>query len=62
VAAREVLARWRERCPEKTEIKSIVCTDCHGYHRLARRTVRWNKKTGELLLRQESSTPEKKAE
>jgi len=27
------------------------CTDCHGTHRLARRTVRWDKATGKLLPR-----------
>jgi formate-dependent nitrite reductase cytochrome c552 subunit len=47
----KVLARWQERCPEKADAKAIVCTDCHYQHRLARRTVVWNKKTGELLLR-----------
>jgi hypothetical protein len=50
VSAREVLSRWKERCSEKTDPGKIVCTDCHGYHRLTRRTVRWNKKTGELIV------------
>ena len=48
----KVLAKWQERCPEKTDPRTIVCTDCHYQHRLARRTVVWNKKTGELLLHQ----------
>ena len=26
------------------------CTDCHGKHRLTRRTSRWDKKTGKLLV------------
>jgi len=47
--AREVLARWKERCPEKTDFATVVCTDCHGDHRLERRTVRWDKQTGKLL-------------
>jgi len=51
VPAREVLKRWQERCPQKTDFAQIVCTDCHGNHRLTRRTVRWNKATGELLMR-----------
>jgi hypothetical protein len=50
VPAREVLQRWKERCPEKTDFSKLVCTDCHGQHRLARRTVRWNKRTGELII------------
>jgi formate-dependent nitrite reductase cytochrome c552 subunit len=51
VPATEVIACWQERCPEKTNPKEIVCTDCHFQHRLARRTVRWNKETGELIVR-----------
>jgi len=27
----------------------LVCTDCHGSHRLARRSVRWDKVTGKLI-------------
>ena len=50
--ARKVLQRWQERCPEKTDPKQIVCTDCHYQHRLERRTVRWNKKTGELIFKE----------
>jgi len=50
--AAEVIARWQDRCPQKTNPKKIVCTDCHFHHRLDRRTVQWNKKTGELIIRQ----------
>jgi len=53
VPAVEVIARWQERCPAKTDPKTIVCTDCHGQHRLAFRTVWWDKKTGELIIRKE---------
>jgi len=49
--AREVLKRWQQRCPEKTDASQVVCTDCHGYHRLPRRTVRWDRDTGALLMR-----------
>ncbi len=48
VPAVAVIARWRERCATKTDPKQIVCTDCHGRHRLKVRTVRWDKKTGKL--------------
>lgn len=44
-----VIARWLERHPGKTDPKGIVCTDCHGDHRLKLRSVRWDKDTGELL-------------
>lgn len=47
--ARDVLARWQERCPDKTNPKQLVCTDCHGDHRLLVRSVVWDKKTGKLL-------------
>ena len=58
--AREVLKRWQERCPQKTDFTQIVCTDCHGDHRLPRRTVRWNKATGELLMRAAKPSPAEK--
>ena len=48
VDAKSVIARWQKKGIEK-DVASIVCTDCHGDHRLKVRTVRWNKKTGELL-------------
>jgi hypothetical protein len=51
--AAKVLARWQERCPAKKDPKQIVCTDCHYKHRLERRTVRWDKKTGRVLSRDE---------
>jgi hypothetical protein len=47
--ATKVIARWQERCPGKTSAGSIVCTDCHGEHRLKNRTVRWDKQTRKLL-------------
>ena len=49
VSARDVLARFLDRCPEKTNPRSIMCTDCHGQHRLKSRTVRWDKRTGDLI-------------
>lgn len=51
--ARDVLARWLERCPEKTDPQAVVCTDCHGDHRLNFRTVWWDRKTGDLVVRPE---------
>jgi hypothetical protein len=54
VSARKVIQRWQERCPDKADPKGIVCTDCHYQHRLKRRTVRWNKRTGEVILRKEA--------
>jgi hypothetical protein len=53
VSAREVIVRWQERCPKKTNPKELVCTDCHGQHRLKLRTVRWDKKTRKLIIRKE---------
>lgn len=47
--AKKVLARWREKCPDKTDPKQLVCTDCHGEHRLPRREIVWDKHTGKVL-------------
>ena len=49
VPAAKVIARWQERCPDKQDPLTIVCTDCHGQHRLKVRTVQWDKKTRTLL-------------
>jgi hypothetical protein len=49
--ASAVVERWQKRCPTKTNPAEIVCTDCHFKHRLPFRTVWWNKKTGELVIR-----------
>jgi predicted CXXCH cytochrome family protein len=46
--AKKVLARWQERCPAKENPSDLVCTDCHGEHRMRFRTVWWDKKTGKL--------------
>ena len=47
--AEKVVARWLARCPQKEDAKALVCTDCHGQHRLKIRTVRWDKKTRKLI-------------
>jgi hypothetical protein len=45
----KIVARWTERNPDKTDPDNIVCTDCHGDHRMKVRTIIWDKKTGKLL-------------
>jgi hypothetical protein len=49
--ANEVIQRWQQRCPEKTDASSLVCTDCHGKHRLnpKLRKAWWDKKTGKPI-------------
>jgi hypothetical protein len=47
--AGKVIARWRQRCPGKTDPKDIVCTECHFEHRLSSRSVVWDKNTGKLM-------------
>ncbi len=49
VPARDVIARWLARGAGQEDPAAIVCTDCHGEHRLKLRSVRWDKKTGTLL-------------
>lgn len=48
--AHEVIARWKTCSPPKNKAEPIICTDCHGNHRMERRTVRWNKRTGQLIV------------
>jgi hypothetical protein len=48
----KVLARWLEKCPQKKDPATIICTDCHGEHRLRIRTVRWDKRTRKLIPRE----------
>jgi len=57
VPAVKVIACWLKRRPTKTDPKQIVCTDCHGQHRLKVRTVRWDKKTGKLIERKKAPRP-----
>lgn len=45
----KVVARWAERNPGKPDTDKIVCTDCHGDHRMKVRTIIWDKETGKLL-------------
>jgi formate-dependent nitrite reductase cytochrome c552 subunit len=44
-----IAARKQERGLQKMEAKDLVCTDCHGKHRMAVRVIHWDKKTGKLL-------------
>ncbi len=49
--ARKVVECWQQRCPQKTKPEQLVCTDCHGKHRLEKRTIRWDKATGKIIER-----------
>jgi hypothetical protein len=49
VEPRDVVKRFLEKSPNQTDMKSLVCTSCHGEHRMAVRTVRWDRKTGKLV-------------
>ena len=48
VSPEKVIQRLHERCPQKARSSKIVCTDCHGKHRLKAklRKAWWDKKTG----------------
>jgi hypothetical protein len=46
---RKIIAMFLERCPRGTDPKKVVCTDCHGEHRLKVRSVLWDKELGKLL-------------
>jgi hypothetical protein len=45
----KVVALWMKRNSDKTDPDKIVCTDCHGEHRLKVRTIIWDKETGKRL-------------
>jgi hypothetical protein len=49
--AHKILKRWQERCPRKTDPSTIVCTDCHGRHRIKSelRHAWWDKRTGKPI-------------
>ena len=49
VPADKVVALWTKRNLDKIDPDIIVCTDCHGEHRMEVRTVIWDKETGKLL-------------
>ena len=49
VPPEKVVSRWKELDIDKSYPKKIVCTDCHGQHRMKVRTVIWDKETGKLL-------------
>lgn len=45
----KVIGMFQARFPQNTDPINVVCTDCHGEHRLKNRSVRWDKITGKLL-------------
>jgi len=45
----EKLETVRKERSDKPASDPVVCTDCHGKHRLPRRSVRWDKTTGRLI-------------
>ncbi|GAB6166810.1 hypothetical protein JCM19992_28100 [Thermostilla marina] len=57
VPARAIVNTYLKRGLRGTPADKLVCTDCHGRHRLAHRTVRWDKTTRKLLPRPDASTP-----
>ncbi|NQU24130.1 MAG: hypothetical protein HQ567_22840 [Candidatus Nealsonbacteria bacterium] len=57
VSAAKVIARWQEHGLTETDPAKLVCTDCHFQHRLKRRMVRWDKRTGKLLEVEQKLAP-----
>jgi len=45
----KVIALWMERKSGRTDPDKIVCTDCHGEHRMKVRTIIWDKETGKRI-------------
>jgi len=48
-SVQKVIKMFQARFPPNTDPKNVVCTDCHGEHRLKVRSVHWDKNTGKLL-------------
>jgi len=49
VPAEKLSERRIQRGLNVNNDQALVCTDCHGDHRLTRRSVRWDKKNGRLI-------------
>ncbi|MHC4682316.1 MAG: cytochrome c3 family protein [Planctomycetota bacterium] len=49
VSPKKVVARWAERGLDENKPEDILCTHCHGDHRMKVRTVIWDKSSGKLL-------------
>jgi len=49
VPAERLRERRIQRSLNVNNDQALVCTDCHGDHRLTRRSVRWDKKNGRLI-------------
>jgi len=43
--AAKVIAQWQKKCPARTNPAELLCTDCHGEHRLKFRSYWWDKQT-----------------
>ncbi|RMF88049.1 MAG: hypothetical protein D6741_19730 [Planctomycetota bacterium] len=56
VPARAIVNAYLKRGLKGTPADKLVCTDCHGRHRLDHRTVRWDKTTRKLLPRPDASS------
>jgi predicted CXXCH cytochrome family protein len=56
VAPAKMVQRWEDRSLDRLDPKLVLCTDCHGEHRLKSRTIRWDKET-RTILRPPAATP-----
>ena len=48
-SAREGIKTYLKKCRQISNPEELVCTDCHGNHRMNTRMIHWDKKTGKLL-------------
>ena len=56
--AAQVIARLHERVPRMNVSQDVVCTQCHGHHKLDHRTVVWDRATRKLLTGSPESQPQ----
>lgn len=50
-----VIARWQERCANKSTPQQVLCTDCHGTHHMKHRAIQWDKRTRQLTRRAQTN-------
>ena len=49
VPAVKVVAQWLKKNPKRKSIEGATCINCHGDHKIEKRTTIWDKETGKLI-------------
>ena len=57
--AAKVIAQWQQKCPARTNPAELLCTDCHGEHRLKFRSYWWDKQTQAYVVPKPGATADR---